>query len=212
MLAAGLCAPLLAACGADAPDGSQKTSGAVVRIETTGCQPIQVGTGMVVGDELVLTAAHVVAGADTIEITTAAGTTHAAERSVLADDVDFAYLTVPGLDVEPVALSVRAVRSISAVVLFDEGVVPVLLERAIIARTTDIYRRGEVSKLMLELDVVVDPGDSGAAVLDGTGSVIGVINSFAAGIDHTFALHRDEILEWVPTPAASADGVGSCSR
>ena len=92
------------------------------------------------------------------------------------------------------------------------GVVAAPLHRPIIARTTDIYRRETVSKLMLELDVVVDPGDSGAAVLDGTGAVVGVINSFAAEIDHTFALHRDEILDWSPNSVSSADGIGSCSR
>ncbi len=190
LVAAAVAALLVAATGCNADTGADTEEdsdadpaaiAATVRVRADGCGPrIELGTGTAIADGLVVTAAHVVAGADRIEIV---------DRSGVAVDADVVWFD-PDLDVAALRPSTEIDN---AVVLREEpgregerGLVVVIsaegtpeplavdvLQR-VTMRTTDIYGDERVERLGLRIDVGIEPGDSGTMVhLPGGG--VGVV-------------------------------------
>ena len=209
----GIAALVATSCGVDVNDDSAGLR-AAVSIETQGCQPIQLGSGVVIDDDLVLTAAHVVEGAVTVETTTADGITHEAVPVLIDTDRDFALLHVAGLDVEPARIAEGRVDETSAIAAprSSSRLTPAPLVRVVWASTTDIHRSRDVLKLVLELEFVSGSGDSGAAILDGSGAVVGVLMSSARGRDVSFALHVEEFRPFLDNVTKTRAPRGSCSR
>ena len=160
------------ACAPDPP-------AAVVGLVIDGCDPgEETGSGVFVGPGLVLTAAHVVAGAEAI-------TVFHGERSGAATvvgfdpEMDLAYLTVawPAGSTVPVgSADVEAGDTGVAYVVRDRQVValPVRVTRRIQIRTEDIYVQGDTLRPGFELDADIQAGDSGGAVVV-DGNVVGVV-------------------------------------
>lgn len=168
----------LAGCAPDPPS-------AVVGVEARGCRPFpERGSGMIVtvdgvAGQLVLTSAHVVAGADTI--TVRRGDATRPGRIVAFDpDMDLAYLAVEGLGTgRPWTIASTAVdagaHATAYVVRADRPVaVPVTVARRVTIRTEDVYVEGETRRPGYELRAAIEEGDSGAAVVSG-GEVVGVV-------------------------------------
>jgi S1-C subfamily serine protease len=142
-----------------------------VRVRADGCGPrTELGTGTSIADGLVVTAAHVVAGADRVEIIDGSGTALVAEVVLFDPDLDVAALR-PSTDIGTSVVlrddgggqgDVGIVALISTDGIAEPLAVEVL-QRAVI-RTTDIYREQPVERTGLRLDVSVEPGDSGAMV------------------------------------------------
>jgi S1-C subfamily serine protease len=144
---------------------------ATVRVRADGCGPrTELGTATSIGDGLVVTAAHVVAGAERVEVVDRRGDPVEAEVVLFDPALDVAALrpiTAPG---PPVPL--RADRAIEG----DTGVIAIastdgsieLVDVEVMQRvtilTTDIYRDEEVQRPGLRVAVSVEPGDSGAMV------------------------------------------------
>jgi S1-C subfamily serine protease len=159
-------------CAADPPSG-------VVGLTVTGCSTGAAhGSGIVVAPGLVLTAAHVVKGADAIDVTNGARSTTA---SVVAfdPDMDLAYVRV---DADLGASSSLAGRGVDrgepgvAYVFRDGHVValPVTVRRPVRIQTEDIYIEGETNRPGFELDADIESGDSGGPVMV-DGEVVGVL-------------------------------------
>lgn len=170
-----LVAALAATSGGCAPD----PPAAVVGIITDGCIPGNgTGSGVVVGDGLVLTSAHVLAGADAIEVIQSG---RRSDATIVAFDpeMDLAYLRVDGLRVRPLAIGsdhVEAGDTGTAYVVRDGEVVDVAVRvrRRVRIRTEDIYVEGETVRPGFELDGDIVVGDSGGAIVVG-GEVVGVV-------------------------------------
>lgn len=153
---------------------------ATVRVRSDGCGPrTELGTGTSIGDGLVVTAAHVVAGAERVEVVDRSGTATGAEVVLFDPDLDVAALR-PSNDLgSSVVLRDEVGRQgeagIVALISSDGIPEPVgadVLQRVLI-RTTDIYRDRPVERPGLRIDVDVEPGDSGAMVhLPGGGAGI----------------------------------------
>ncbi len=144
---------------------------ATVRVRADGCGPrTELGTGTSIPDGLVVTAAHVVAGAHRVEIVDRSGTAIAAEVVLFDPDLDVAALR-PSTDIGRSVLLrdgagrqgeggvVALISTDGSAETFDVEV----LQRAVI-RTTDIYQDRPVERPGLRIDVSVEPGDSGAMV------------------------------------------------
>lgn len=176
---AGLAAISLLASGC-APDPPS----AVVALAATGCGPHpDVGSGMFVDvdgvvDPLVLTSAHVVAGARKITVTRgeASGT---GTVVALDPDMDLAYVAVDGLVAShPWAVDSSAVAGgerATVYVVRDGRVValPSVIDRRVQIRTEDVYVEGETLRPGYELSAQIQEGDSGGAVVV-AGKVVGV--------------------------------------
>jgi S1-C subfamily serine protease len=143
------------------------------------CDPgVDNGSGIVIGPGLVLTAAHVLAGARDITVEQGGA---AAEGTVVGFDpnMDLAYVAFDGPPTRtPTVASthVGADDTGVAYVVRDAEVVgvPVRVRRRIQIRTEDIYIQGETVRPGFELEADIHAGDSGGAVVIG-GQVAGVI-------------------------------------
>lgn len=177
---AGLAVLAIAAsgCAADPPS-------AVVGVSVTGCAPqSEHGSGMFVevdGQEkpLVLTSAHVVAGAREIIVTR--GDAATAGRIVAFDpDMDLAVIEVDGFGAaHPWKVDSSRVdegATGAAYVVRDGRTVslPITVRRRVRIRTEDVYLEGETLRPGYELGAVIEAGDSGGAVVV-DGRVIGVL-------------------------------------
>jgi S1-C subfamily serine protease len=142
-----------------------------VRVRAEGCGPrTELGTGTSIADGLVVTAAHVVAGADRVEIVGRSGATTTAEVVLFDPDLDVAALR-PSTDIASSAVlrdevGQQGERGVVALISTGGSAEPVAVEvlRRVVIRTTDIYREQPVERAGLSVAVSVEPGDSGAMV------------------------------------------------
>lgn len=168
-VAAGLA---LTACAPDPPSG-------VIGLVIDSCDPGQDhGSGMLVAADLALTSAHVLAGAQGIEVIHAGRTV---SGTVIAFDpeMDLAYIAFDAVPDRPLTVEsdhVRAGDRGTAYVVRGGTVVevPVRIARRVRLRTEDIYVQGETLRPGFELEASIQPGDSGGAVVV-DGAVVGVL-------------------------------------
>ena len=159
-----------ASCGESTNDHSTILE-STVRVRADGCGPrTELGVGTSIGDGLVVTAAHVVAGAERVEIVDTLGTTTSADVVFFDPVLDVAALrpvtpmeaSAP-LRADPAAeddIGVVAIGSVDGPIeLVDVEVV-----QRVTILTTDIYREEQVRRPGLRVSVTVEPGDSGAMV------------------------------------------------
>ncbi len=143
------------ACG----DGGEPAGNATVSVAARGCRPTATAAmGVVVGDGLVATVAHAVAGEEEITVHDADGVAHGATVVAIDAGLDAAVLRVDGLGTVTGGTDL-----------------PVEVVRSVTIRTTDIYGEGEHLRPGLELAGVVQPGDSGAPVFDDDGRLVGLV-------------------------------------
>jgi S1-C subfamily serine protease len=171
-----------AGCAADPPAG-------VVGLTVTGCSTGEAhGSGIVMAPGLVLTAAHVVKGADEINVTDG---DHSTTASVVAfdPDMDLAYVRLddglPGSTIELADSVVERGERGVAYVFRDGHVValPVVVRRPVQIKTEDIYIEGDTNRPGFELDADIEAGDSGGPVLV-DGKVVGVLWARSSKYEH----------------------------
>src|SRR5438105_1767391 len=146
------------------------------------------GSGWVARPELVVTAAHVVAGEhDTsVDVPRSSSALHATPVAVDARN-DVAVLRVPGLSVGPLRL-VDPVPGAAVAILGYPGDGPFDAKPGRIGRTAtvlsqDAYGRGPVARTITSIRGVVRHGDSGGPAVDSSGHVQTTI--FAARVGST---------------------------
>jgi S1-C subfamily serine protease len=176
-------------CGASAtPDAAITDIDTIIastmRVRADGCGPrTELGTATAIGDGLVVTAAHVLAGADQVALVDAAGQTIPVDVVLFDPDLDVAALRAtddaPAHTLRPIPL--RAERGaagetgVLALVAGDGSIAlhDVEVMQRVTIRTTDIARERDVERPGLRIDAAIEPGDSGAMVhLPGGGAGI----------------------------------------
>ena len=105
---------------------------------------------------------------------------------------------MPGLAPPPLKVGEARVDDATAVVWApDEGVrlVPVMVTKLISITIEDIYVEHEVHRSGLELVGDISVGDSGGAVVDDAGEIVGIIYARSRQRDETaFATDHNELL------------------
>ena len=92
-------------CGADLPDSAQASS-AMVQLRSEACRRLSTSSGVAVTHDIVVTAAHNVAGAAEVDVIGPAGTWTGV--AVLVDtDLDVAFVRVEGANLTPAPLADR---------------------------------------------------------------------------------------------------------
>jgi S1-C subfamily serine protease len=179
----------------------------VVKVQGEACSRVQEGTGFFIDDGVVVTNAHVVAGEDASVLQLADGST--AEAEVVAFDParDIAVLRTSA---DAPALPVRAAAEGDSGGVFGHPggrpleISPFEVNQQITALGRDIYDRAETERQVLVLAADLEPGDSGSALVDAEGAVVGV--AFAVAPDRAgvaYALATSEL------EAVLADGLSS---
>jgi S1-C subfamily serine protease len=198
-----------------APDILQRAAASSVRVEGEACGKLQEGSGWVAAPGIVVTNAHVVAGED--ETVVFPEGSDELDATVVAFDSsrDLAVLAVPELERPPLPLVDSDRGAIGAVLGHPGGgpleVSPFEVVDQLRAQGRDLYDEQATLRSVLVLASDLAPGDSGAALVDPTGSVVGVAFAIAPDRSGTaYALDPDEVRSVLSTRSQGAVDSGPC--
>lgn len=187
----------------------------VVRVLSTACGLGIEGSGWAVAPGLVVTNAHVIAGADDTTVTTQDGVELEATPVYYSPRQDLALLRV-GADIPALPISSqRPVGSDAAILGFPENG-PYSLAPARVGETRDTvsqdsYGRGPVEREITALGGSVRSGNSGGPLVDSKGQVIGVIfATTTSGSPGGFAIPA-ELVRAALRHDSDAVGTGPCT-
>ena len=173
---------------------------AAVHISGVACGQFSEGSGFAVESGLVLTSAHVVAGVEEIKVSSLEGDSVVGVLVGFDPDRDIAAISVSGLEASPVVLSptVAAAADEGDVGTVDRNLglefVPYHVKRRVPVFGKNIYVEEVELGYMLEVRSLLSAGDSGAALVNVDGEVVGMVYAVARGErDQGYALDRDEI-------------------
>lgn len=197
------------------PDVIARVTDSTVNIEVDACGGRFEGSGWTVAPDRVVTNAHVVAGADIVQVRRPDGEVR--EGRVVAFDgrLDLALVAVGDLGQQPLPLAGAEVGTSGATIGYPGGqdeprVEPVTIRdrRNTIGR--DIYGREPAERELLFLAANLRQGDSGSAVFDVQGRVVGTV--FAVSPDRAstaYALDAGEVQRFLDGPRT--EGAGPCA-
>jgi len=213
----GPAAPVAAPDQAIASDRDVLAAGdSVVRVLSTACGLGIEGSGWAVEPEIVVTNAHVLAGADDTTVTTRDGAELDATPIYYEPDDDLALLRI-GADLTPLPIGPRRpVGSDAAVLGYPENG-PYSLSPARVGETRetvseDSYGNGPVDRRITALSGSVHSGNSGGPLVNADGRAIGTV--FAAttsGPRGGFAIPAELVRAALKRTAAAVD-TGPCTR
>jgi S1-C subfamily serine protease len=195
-----------------------------IRGRAPSCSRALEGTGFVIGNERVMTNAHVVAGTSEVSVEvpkSGGGSQTEAARVVYYDEqVDIAVLAVPGLQARPLPFNFSGAQTgDNAVALgypldgpFSSS--PAKVRQRIQLRGPDIYESSTVTRDVYTIRGTVRSGNSGGPLVNPQGQVIGVV--FGAAVDQGdtgFVLTADQVHAALDAAPASTGRVstGSCA-
>jgi S1-C subfamily serine protease len=172
---------------ASVDDPEVRTAGrSTVRVLGTACGLGVAGSGWVAGQGLVVTNAHVVAGADDTTVALEGGSELDATAVHYDPRNDLAVLAVEGLDAPALALVDRPRKGTDAAVIGYPENGPLAFAPARLGRTgtvtsQDSYGRGPVERRMTPFRADVRPGNSGGPVVDLDGNVVTTVFAASSG-------------------------------
>ena len=158
------------------------------------------GSAWPVGDDLMLTNAHVVAGSYSQTVQPPGRQPLSAQVVLFDPNVDVAILEVPGLGMSPlpIASGYPAAGTQAAVIGYPQGGSEATVAAAVRgtedASTWNIYYSGYVTRETVVVSADVIPGDSGGPLVDLDGQVIGVTFAMSTTTsDEGYALATSDI-------------------
>lgn len=184
-----------------------------VKIEGPACGRIQEGSGFVAAPDVVVTNAHVVAGEPRTTVIDRSGRRVNATVVNFDPDRDLAVLQVD-VNEAPLAIGRGATGTRGAVLGYPGGgplvVSPFEVRDAVTAVGRDLYDRHGTRRQVLILASSLAPGDSGGALVDPAGRIVGVAFAIAPDRPGTaYALSTTELQAALSAPRAPAD-TGPC--
>lgn len=187
--------------------GEEAKTPSLMAISGEACGRKLSGTGFL-ADDVVITNAHVVAGATEVAATDALGIPWRADVVAFDPAADLAALRLDG--------GARAWRAASFgdADAGDRGSVVATdfeIRRRIRAHIDDIYGAEAVVRPSLEVEAVIAPGDSGAPLVDEMGAVVGVVYASSRGKNRTaYAIRAPEVEEFLATVGDTPVESGPC--
>ncbi len=181
-----------------ASDADLEPAARATHIATTGCglAADRTGSGIAVGDGLVLTVAHLVAQADDLSLTV--GEVGPAAAAVVAIDRrrDLALLRLEPNGIPDVELANEvAAGTEGRIVASASGTIDFTVADVVRIEIEEVLGTARHRRLGYELDVEIATGDSGAGAYDDTGRLIGVV----------FARATTPGTAWITSAAEIAD-------
>jgi len=189
-------------------------SNSTVKVVGEACERIQEGSGFVISENVIVTNAHVVAGEETVDVLRPDGKRLPAEVVVFDAPRDLAILFVEKLALPPLGRASAKVGSTGAVFGHPGGqesvrAAPARISDEVAADGEDIYG-DQTRRQVYILAANLQAGDSGGALVDAVGKVVGVAFAIAPDRPGTaYALTGSEldrvVLEYNKNPGAKAD-------
>ena len=194
---------------------SQVTA-STVRVSGVACGERLQGSGFSPAPDTIVTNAHVVAGTTRTEVLRPDGRTLPASVTAFDPVRDLAVLTVPGLGQPSLGLGSAVVGETGAIFGHPLGQVPVEVSparvlRRVTADVGDIYDRPAGPRQILVLSTRIDPGDSGAPLVNSAGKVVGVafaVSNLRWGT--AFAVASEELAPVLARPRSGPVSTGPC--
>ena len=198
------------------PQVVTRVSASTVQVEGIACRFERDGSGFTVGRELVVTNAHVVAGQQRTFVIRPDGRRLRAQVTVFDPVRDLALLQVPGLDQAPLTLAEGRVGTTAAVFGHPEGqtkleISPAAIRQQVNALGPDLYQLGMTRRAVYVLAAELAPGDSGGALVNADGQVVGV--AFAISPDNrgtAYALAVSELRSVLAAVRETPASTGLC--
>ncbi|MBW3575485.1 MAG: MarP family serine protease [Actinobacteria bacterium] len=195
------------------PSLARSVAASTYRVEGEACGRLQEGSGFVAEPGVVVTNAHVVAGQDETVLIATNGSRTAATVVHFDPDTDLAVLRAD-VGAAPLAVDDAGVGSVGAVFGYPGGgdleISPFDIREKVEAVGRDLYGNGPTRRQVLVLASQLAPGDSGAALVNGAGSVVGVAFAIAPDRSGTaYALDTDELRSALAAPRTPTD-TGPC--
>ena len=189
-----------------------------VKVSGTACGRVLSGSGFSPADDIIVTNAHVVAGVERPTVLRRDGQRITATVVVFDPDRDLAVLQVPGLGRPALPVADGAEGDEGAVYGHPRGqdelaIIPARIEDEITAVGLDLYGQRQIRREILVLAAALAPGDSGGALIDVRGRVVGV--AFAVAPDQpatAYALTAGELRAVLAKSRAATVSTGPCVR
>lgn len=197
---------------------AQRVVASTVKVEGEACGEIIEGSGFAVAPDLVVTNAHVVAGEShgNTSVLLPDGHTLAATVVMYDPNRDIALLSVPGLGEAPLPVASPQVGGSGAVFGHPNGQDQIAISPARISQEEnavgpDIYGNHNVTRAILVLASSLAHGDSGGALVNPNGQVVGVAFAISANSSGTaYALSSSELQQALGEPRSASASTGAC--
>jgi S1-C subfamily serine protease len=193
----------------------QKVVQSTVKVTGEACRRIQEGSGFAALPDMIVTNAHVVAGEKSPRVETPQGKSLAATVVLFDTNRDLALLRVPGLSEQPLPVGKAKQGDTGAVYGHPGGgdlrAAPARISQELIAVGRDIYDHNDTRRSIFVLGAELRPGDSGAALIDKAGEVVGV--AFAIAPDKpgvSYALTDKELRPVLAAAGTTGVSTGAC--
>ena len=193
-------------------------SASTVKVQGQACQSIYDGSGFVVGSNLVITNAHVVAGEKPGATTVISPSGQVLPAQVVSYDpsIDLALLSVPGFGAPSLPLGTPTVGAAGAVFGHPNGQAALAVTPARVAAVQEavgpnIYGVHNTKRSILVMASDLARGDSGGAVVNPQGAVVGVAFAISAQQAGTsYALNTSEVRTFLAEPRSADASTGAC--
>ena len=149
-----------------------------VRVTGRSCGVVREGSGFAVGADLVATSAHLLLGVEEPQVELADGRKLAGAPVAFDPVNDLAVLSVPGADLAPLELGDAADGAVGALLRWEGEAAPeptpFRIDRPVTVRIDEVGGDQRVERKSWLVAARITSGDSGAALVDGDGVVVGV--------------------------------------
>jgi S1-C subfamily serine protease len=199
-----------------APGIADRVAQSTVKVEGIACRRVQDGSGFSPAPDVIVTNAHVVAGEKDTFVIKPDGRRLRATVAVFDPNRDLAVLRVPGLSQAPLAVASARTGTQGGVFGHPNGQTPLAISPAAIrsrveALGRDLYDQHETRRQIYILAADLHPGDSGGALVNPTGSVVGVAFAIAPDRSGTaYALTDAELRAVLALPRDGKASTGPC--
>jgi S1-C subfamily serine protease len=189
-----------------------------VKVTGTACGRLLSGSGFTAAADVIVTNAHVVAGVDRPSVLRTDGERLSGTVVVFDPNRDLAVLRVPGLGRAALPRDEADAGEEGAVYGHPRGrdalvISPARVETKVNAQGTDLYGESSIRREVLVLASALEPGDSGGAVVNTEGEVIGVAFAIAPDKPATaYALSSGELETVLAQPRGQQADTGPCIR
>lgn len=194
---------------ADADSALRTAVRASVRVRSIGCESVETGSGFALDEHTLVTNAHVVAGAERLQVDTWDGHQLAVTGSVAATVADLAVVRTR--EALPAAVPLAGADPDGgedvAVVGYPRGEALARATGTVTGLVDDPL--GASSARALQVEAQVAPGSSGSAVVDGSGAVVGVVYAGATTGEHAYAVPVSVLREVLAASSSSSSSASS---